>query len=154
MPDKTPPEPWTEPRIVSEALRILEARVRYGDVFQTPEATRTFLALHFAPQQREVFAVMFLTTRHALISCEDLFFGTIDGASVYPREVARRALELNAAAVILAHNHPSGVPEPSRDDITLTNKPKTALALFDIRVLDHIIVGGGNTYSLAAEGNI
>jgi len=101
---------------------------------------------------REFFCCVFLDTRHRVLAYEELFAGTIDGATVHPREVVKRALELNAAAVIVAHNHPSGVAEPSRADETLTTKLKDALALVDIRMLDHLIVGDGECVSLSERG--
>ncbi len=98
---------------------------------------------------QEVFAIVFLDNRHRVIAYEELFYGTIDGASVHPREIVRKALEHNAAAVILAHNHPSGIAEPSTADERLTSRVREALGLIDVRVLDHIIVGGDTTYSFA-----
>jgi DNA repair protein RadC len=100
----------------------------------------------------EVFTLIYLDKRHRVIACQDLFRGTIDGASVYPREVVKEALKHNAAAVILAHNHPSGVAEPSQADEMITQRVKEALALVDIRVLDHVIVAGGDTTSFAERG--
>jgi DNA repair protein RadC len=100
----------------------------------------------------EVFAVLFLDNRHRVLAFEELFRGTIDGASVHPREVVRRALQLNAAAVILSHNHPSGVAEPSQSDQRITTRLREALALVDIRVLDHLVIGDGNCCSLAQLG--
>ncbi|MFZ2207243.1 MAG: DNA repair protein RadC, partial [Porticoccaceae bacterium] len=101
---------------------------------------------------REIFVVLFLDTRHRLIATEDLFQGTIDGASVHPREVVRRALFHNAAAVIVGHNHPSGVAEPSADDRRITARLREALALVDVRLLDHFVVGAGQVVSLAERG--
>ncbi len=100
----------------------------------------------------EVFVALFLDTRHRVIACEELFRGTIDGATVHPREVARRALQLHAAALIVAHNHPSGVAEPSRQDVALTRRLGQALALIDVRLLDHFVVGDGEPVSLAERG--
>ena len=102
---------------------------------------KEYLALKLGAHEREVFAVMFLDSQHRLISFEEMFFGTIDAASVYPREVLKMALRHNAAAVIFAHNHPSGVPEPSQADKRITERLVEALKLVDIRVLDHIVVG-------------
>ena len=102
----------------------------------------------------ELFCCLFLDNRHRVICCEELFRGTINGASVHPREVVRRALEHNAAALILAHNHPSGVAEPSQADIQITHRLRDALALVDIRVLDHMIVGDGEISSLAERGEL
>jgi len=123
-------------------------------VFTSPQAVKNFLQVQLTGRYQEVFMVMFLDNRHRLIVAEELFYGTIDGASVYPREVVRRALDHNAAAVILAHNHPSGVADPSKDDHEITQQLKKALALIDVRVLDHIIVGSGTTASLAELGDL
>ena len=101
-----------------------------------------------------MFTCLFLDNRHGLISVEDLFHGTIDGASVHPREIVRRCIELNAAAVILAHNHPSGTTQPSQSDLRITQRVKEAVALVDVRVLDHLVVGGDQAYSFASHGLI
>jgi len=123
-----------------------------GEVLNSPAQTRRFLQYHLSSQPREVFTCLFLDSQHRLLRCEDLFFGTLDGAAVYPREVAVRALQHGAAAVILAHNHPSGVAEPSTADRRITERLCAALGLLDIRVLDHIIVGSGRQFSFAEEG--
>jgi DNA repair protein RadC len=123
-----------------------------GDVLSSPSDTRRFLQYHLGSRNREVFTCLFLDSQHRVQRCEDLFFGTLDGAAVYPREVAVRALQYGAAAVIFAHNHPSGVAEPSSADRRITERLCSALALLDIRVLDHIIVGSGREYSFAEEG--
>ena len=123
-----------------------------GDVLSSPEQTRRFLQHHLGGQQREVFSCLFLDSQHRVLRCEDLFLGTLDGAAVYPREVAVRALQYHAAAVIFAHNHPSGVAEPSQADRTKTERLCQALSLLDIRVLDHIIVGRGREFSFAEAG--
>jgi DNA repair protein RadC len=112
------------------------------------------LQYHLGSRNREIFTCLFLDSQHRVQRCEDLFFGTLDGAAVYPREVAVRALQYGAAAVIFAHNHPSGVAEPSSADRRITERLCAALALLDIRVLDHIIVGSGKEYSFAEEGLI
>ncbi|MCB1730260.1 MAG: DNA repair protein RadC [Halieaceae bacterium] len=122
------------------------------DVLSSPEATGRFLQYHLGSRDREVFCCIFLDSQHQVLCCEDLFFGTLDGAAVYPREVATRALQYRAAAVIFAHNHPSGVAEPSAADRRITERLCAALALLDIRVLDHIIVGRGSEFSFAREG--
>ncbi|MFO1435320.1 MAG: DNA repair protein RadC [Gammaproteobacteria bacterium] len=132
--------------------RYLEAGLRRTDSLTSPEATRRFLKLQIQPYDREVFACLFLDNRHRVIAFEPLFFGTIDTASVHPREVLKAALRHNAAALILTHNHPSGVAEPSRADEQLTRRLKDALAVVDIRVLDHIVVGDGEPVSLAERG--
>ena len=118
----------------------------------SPDVTRQFLQNHLRDPSREVFCCLFLNSQHALICCENLFWGTLDGAAVYPREVVRRALELQSAAVIFAHNHPSGVAQPSRADRRITERLQAALALLDIRVLDHIIIGRGEAFSFAEDG--
>ncbi|MCB1841402.1 MAG: DNA repair protein RadC [Halioglobus sp.] len=123
-----------------------------GDVLESPAQTRRFLQHHLGSRNREVFCCLFLDSQHRVLRCEDLFFGTLDGAAVYPREVAVRALQNRAAAVIFAHNHPSGVAEPSSADKRITERLCAALGLLDIRVLDHIIVGSGREYSFAQEG--
>ena len=128
--------------------------MRHGSVLSNPNAVREFLLVHHKGQEREIFGVMFLDNRHRLIAVEEMFLGTVDGASVHPREVVKRALKLNAAAVILAHNHPSGVAEPSQADELITVRIRDALALVDIRVLDHLVVGGTTVVSLAERGVI
>jgi DNA repair protein RadC len=134
------------------ARRTSMQRLQRGAVMSSPEDTRHFLYCHLRDAAREVFCCLFLDSQHALICCEDLFWGTLDGAAVYPREVLRRALQLQAAAVIFAHNHPSGVAQPSQADRRITERLQAALALVDIRVLDHIIVGNGEQFSFAEEG--
>ena len=123
-----------------------------GDVLGSPSDTRRFLQYHLGSRSREIFTCLFLDSQHRVQRCEDLFFGTLDGAAVYPREVAVRALQYGAAAVIFAHNHPSGVAEPSSADRRITERLCAALSLLDIRVLDHIIVGSGQEYSFAEQG--
>lgn len=126
--------------------------LRRGTTLSSPRDTRQFLHCHLRDPAREVFSCLFLDSQNALISCEDLFLGTLDGAAVYPREVLRRALQLQAAAVIFAHNHPSGVAQPSQADRRITERLQAALALVDIRVLDHIIIGRGEHFSFAEDG--
>ncbi|MNL53738.1 hypothetical protein D3C87_1770080 [compost metagenome] len=125
-----------------------------GASFSSPAAVKEYLRAKLAGFEHEVFAVLFLDTQHRLIEYAEMFRGTIDSASVYPRELVKEALRLNAAAVILSHNHPSGNPEPSGADKALTQRLKEALALVDVRTLDHIIVAGGNTMSFAERGLI
>lgn len=132
--------------------RAIETSIRRGDAFTDPSATRQYLAIKMRTYTREVFACLFLDNQHRLISYEELFFGTIDGASVHPREVVKRSLEMNAAAVIFAHNHPSGVAEPSEADRRITARLESALSLVDIRVLDHMVVGDGEVVSFAERG--
>lgn len=134
--------------------RHLLATLQRGDALTSPADTRRFLAARLRGYAHEVFAALFLDNRHRVIAFEELFTGTIDGASVYPREVVKRALHHNAAVLILAHNHPSGVAEPSRADESITRRLKEALALVDMRVLDHFIIGDGEITSLAELGLI
>jgi DNA repair protein RadC len=134
------------------ACRQALQKVSTGSALTSPTETRRFLQYHLGSRSREVFTCLFLDSQHRVRRCEDLFFGTLDGAAVYPREVAVRALQYGAAAVIFAHNHPSGVAEPSSADRRITERLCAALALLDIRVLDHIIVGGGGEYSFAEQG--
>ncbi|MCG3767446.1 DNA repair protein RadC [Vibrio cincinnatiensis] len=143
--------PVTADRVLDAAAEILAARVLRGDQYCNPEATKTYLSCKLKHHEREVFAVMFLDNQHRLIAFEELFFGTIDSASVYPREVLKAALKVNAAALILAHNHPSGDATPSQADKQITQRLKEALALVDIRVLDHIVVGD-SAISFAERG--
>ena len=132
--------------------RWLHEELRQGQMFENPVIVRDYLRLAFAHEEREVFVVLFLDTHHRLIEAEALFHGTLTQTSVYPREVVKRALQLNAAAVLLAHNHPSGVAEPSRADERLTQTLTQALALVDVRVLDHFVVGGTGVTSFAERG--
>lgn len=142
-----------EDATIKRALRILENRIREpGMSYASPDSVRQYLTLKMAKLEREVFTVLFLDTRHRLIADEVLFMGTIAEASIYPREVVKRALQHNAAALIVAHNHPSGCPDPSPADIAITDKLKDALALVSIRLLDHFIIGGAVAASLAEMG--
>lgn len=142
-----------EDLVIEEALQILDSRLRKnGKAFWTPQESKQFLTLQLAEQKSEVFSIIFLDTRHRMIDFEKVSYGTIDGASVHPREVVKKVLKHNAAAVILGHNHPSGNIEPSYADQTVTQKLKDALELFNVRVLDHIIVGGTETSSFAEKG--
>ena len=131
--------------------RVLAAEVR-RDALTDPRRCGEYLRAWLGPYPYEVFACLFLDNRHRVIAGEELFRGTIDGASVHPREVVRRAIGHNAAAVILAHNHPSGVAEPSAADVAITRRLRDALALVDVRVLDHLIVGEATPVSLAERG--
>lgn len=125
-----------------------------GRMLSNPSDARTWVVLELATEPYEIFGVLWLDNRHRVIRFDRLFRGTIDGASVFPREVVRAAIGVNAAAAIFVHNHPSGLPEPSRADELLTRKLKDALALIDVRVLDHLIVGGTDTTSFAERGLI
>ena len=134
------------------ARRYFRAGLSRPEAFSGPRGAMEFLVARFKSEPREVFACLFLDVRHQLLSFEILFLGTLDSTTVHPREVARRALELRAGAVLLAHNHPSGVAEPSLADRQLTERLKQALALLDIRVLDHIVTGDGEAVSFAERG--
>jgi len=138
--------------VLEMSRRYLAEEIKGRDLLTSPEATRAYLKARLHHHPREVFACLFLDNRHRVIRYEELFLGTIDGASVHPREVVRRALELQAAAVIFAHNHPSGVTEPSQADLRITQRLRDSLALVDVRVLDHLIVGEGDATSLAEQG--
>lgn len=131
-----------------QALQLLSA----GDALSSPQRTQMFMQHHLGGRQREVFTCLFLDSQHRVIRCEDLFYGTLDGAAVYPREVAVRALQYSAAAVIFAHNHPSGEIKPSAADKRITERLCAALCLLDIRVLDHLIIGRGRAFSFAEAG--
>jgi DNA repair protein RadC len=138
--------------IMAAARHTLSIRNRKGTLLDSPKATSDYLTARLAQREYEVFTLIYLDTRHRLIACDDLFRGTTDGASVHPREVVKEALRHNAAAVILCHNHPSGVAEPSHADELITRRLREALALVDIRVLDHLIIAGGDTMSFAQRG--
>ena len=138
--------------VLEMARRALAQRLAERPVFESPHTVKEHLRLHLGHLPHEVFAVLYLDSQHRLIAQEELFRGTIGQTSVYPREVVKRALARNAAAVLLAHNHPSGVAEPSRADEHLTQALKSALALVDVRVLDHLVVGHGQVVSMAERG--
>jgi DNA repair protein RadC len=143
-----------EDAVIAQAMSILESRLRTKTTaFTSPNQSKQFVRCKLQQLEHEVFSVLFLDNQNYLIDYTEMFRGTIDSAAVYPREVAKLALELNAAAVILAHNHPSGISVPSSADRNITHKLKSALELFDIRVLDHIIIGD-TTYSFAESGLI
>ena len=132
--------------------RHLAASIQRQSALESPQAVRDFLKAKLRHELHEVFACLFLDTKHRVLAFEILFYGTIDGASVYPRQVVKRALANNAAALILTHNHPSGIAEPSQADKVLTERLKEALALVDVRVLDHFIVGDGEPLSMVENG--
>ncbi|RZI95268.1 MAG: JAB domain-containing protein [Variovorax sp.] len=140
--------------VLELSRRALAEQLKVRALFDSADAVKQYLQLHIASRPHEVFAVLFLDAQHRLIALEELFRGTLTQASVYPREVVVRALHHHAAAVVLAHNHPSGGVEPSRADEALTQALKAALALVDVRVLDHVIVGAGQTLSMAERGLI
>ena len=142
-----------ENQVIEEALLILERRVfSRGPELTSPGIVAEYLKVLLAQEEHEVFGVVFLDAKHRVLAFEVLFHGSIDGASVYPRQVVKRALAHNAAAVILTHNHPSGCTEPSQADRVLTRRLQQALELVEIRVLDHFIVGAGRPTSLAECG--
>lgn len=134
------------------ARRAIDEGLRRDTVLNSPQRVRQYLQLQLARREREVFAVLYLDSQNRLLKCEELFRGTLTQTSVHPREVVKQALRHNAAGVILAHNHPSGVAEPSRADELLTRALKDALALVEVRVLDHLIVAGNATVSFAERG--
>jgi DNA repair protein RadC len=138
--------------VLEMGRRHLFQKLERGAALTSPELVKHYLQAKLRHQQREVFCCLFLDNRHCVIACEDLFYGTIDGASVHAREVVKRALELNAAAMFVAHNHPSGVAEPSAADQRLTQQLVRALHLVDIRILDHMVVGEGEVISFAERG--
>lgn len=138
--------------VLELAKRAMAEQLRQNPSFESPSAVKHYLQLHLAHKPHEVFAVMFLNTQHQLIALEEMFRGTLNQTSVYPREVLVRALHHHAHAVVLAHNHPSGRAQASRADEHLTQTLKSALALVDIRILDHIIVAPGQATSMAESG--
>jgi len=138
--------------VLEMSRRHLESTLTRGDALSDALSTKNYLQHRLRAYQHEVFACLFLDNKHRMIAFEELFRGTIDSANVYPREVVKHALSHNAAAVIFAHNHPSGVAEPSQADYAITDSLKSALATVDIRVLDHIVVGDGETVSFAETG--
>ncbi len=138
--------------VLELARRHMGEALQRGEAFTSPASTRRYLSARLRDLAYEVFVCLFLDTRHRIIRDEELFRGTLDGASVYPREVVKRALALNAAAVIFAHNHPSGVAEPSAADRSLTRRLVEALSLVEVRVLDHFVVGEGEPVSFAERG--
>jgi DNA repair protein RadC len=138
--------------VLELARRALAAELKEKALFTTPQAVRDYLQLQLGSRKHEIFAVLFLDSQHRLIALEELFRGTLTQTSVYPREVVIRALALNAASVVLAHNHPSGAAEPSRADEMLTHTLKTTLALVDVRVLDHFVVTSTQALSMAEMG--
>ena len=138
--------------VMEVARRALAQQMAAAPVFDSPQRVKDYLGLQLAGRSQEVFAVLFLDAQHRLLRLEELFQGTLTQTSVYPREVLKRALALNAGAVVLAHNHPSGLAEPSRADEYLTQTLKTALKMIDVLVLDHIVVGQGQVVSMAERG--
>ncbi len=137
--------------IINQARELLTARLYRNESLGSPSETESYLALQLGDREHEVFAVIFLDSQNRVIQYREMFHGTISSTSVYPREIARLALRLNAA-VVICHNHPSGHPEPSAADRAITGHIKDAMELIDVRLLDHIVVGGGQTVSFAERG--
>ncbi len=138
--------------VLQQARRVLSHRVRRGATMSSPQVVKDYLRLEIGALEHEVFCVLFLDAQHRIIALKPMFRGTVTQTSVYPREVVKESLALNAAAVILAHNHPSGAVEPSRADEFLTQTLKAALALVDVRVLDHLVVASADVTSFAERG--
>ncbi|MDN3679518.1 DNA repair protein RadC [Vibrio tapetis subsp. quintayensis] len=138
--------------VLEMTQRYLAETLKRGDALTSPEQTKLYLSSILRDRHREAFFVLFLDNQHRVVSDEILFEGTIDAASVYPREVVKRALHHNAAALILAHNHPSGVAEPSQADRRITRRLSDATALIDVRILDHFVIGDGEVVSFAERG--
>ncbi|WP_417884328.1 RadC family protein [Vibrio rumoiensis] len=143
----------TDIELLEKAAEVVESLYLSGDVYTNPKKVKTFLQFKLSKYEQEVFGVMFLNNQHQLISFEIMFKGTVNAASVYPREVAKLALQFNASAIIATHNHPSGQSSPSQADIQITQRLKEALELIDVRMLDHIIIGK-DTSSLAELGQM
>lgn len=145
---------YQEQNVINHALAIIEGKLKREEdaVFTSPDMVKSYVAMKYSMCEREVFSILFLDAQHKMIKCDELFFGTIDAAAVYPREVVKAALKVNASAVILVHNHPSGESEPSRADRNITERLKAALELVEIRTLDHLVVGGTSAFSFAEAG--
>ena len=138
--------------VLEMSRRYLEADIKKGDALHNPKQTQRYLQSQLQHHPNEVFAVLFLDSKNRILKYQELFYGSINSAAVYPREILRQAIHHNAASLILAHNHPSGTPQPSQHDIDITQKITTALKLIDIRTLDHIIVGHNQCFSFAEQG--
>lgn len=144
--------PVSADEIIEMAMSIMRSRFRRGSSISSPEAMRQFLQLQLSPLDHEVFCAVYLDNRHRVLAFEQIFRGTIDGASIHPREVVKLALSYGAAASVLVHNHPSGIAEPSHADRAITIRLRDALALVDVRVLDHVVISGGESVSFAERG--
>jgi DNA repair protein RadC len=142
----------TDEQVMARAAKILEKQMLHREPLTHPQAVKDYLQHKIGTREYEVFLVIFLDNRHRVIASEEMFRGSIDGASVHPREVVRQALKHNAAAVIFSHNHPSGVAEPSQADCDITRRLRQSLELIEVRVLDHFVIGGAETLSLAERG--
>ncbi|MEH4622111.1 DNA repair protein RadC [Phytobacter diazotrophicus] len=138
--------------LIEQARKLLSATVRRGRTLKSPDEVRDFLLFTLALREQEVFGVLLLDNRNRVLLWRELFYGTLNQTTVYPREVVKLALQHNAAAVILVHNHPSGHPEASEADIALTRRLQQAMALIDVRIPDHFIVAGDHTVSMAERG--
>ncbi|VTU12931.1 DNA repair protein RadC [Variovorax sp. SRS16] len=139
-------------RCIQQALEVLERRIRNGPCFERSDTVKDFLRIRLARKDYEVFAIIWMDSRHRMIEFNELFRGTLSRSSVYPRELVREAIRFNAAACVLSHNHPSGSCEPSSEDIAMTRSIRVALATIDVRVLDHVIVAVEGTLSMAEHG--
>ena len=144
--------PVTTDEILTMARKLIKRQFVRGKALTSPEATREYLMLELGLLEREVFYCLFLDNQHRVLKAECCFQGTINSANIYPREVVKRALQVNASAVIMAHNHPSGLAEPSEPDRAITRRLIDALSLVDVRVLDHFIIGGDENFSFAEHG--
>ncbi len=144
----------TDADVLAAAAQIMESKINNGEAFTNVESAKRYFRFRLAGLEHEVFSVMYLTAQHQFICCEDPFRGTIDGAFVYPREIVKDALKHNANAVFIAHNHPSGVPEPSAADRNITKILKDTLHHIDVRLLDHFVVTPGSVVSFAERGLI
>lgn len=152
MPKKSETTLASEDALIARACTILDKRLRRGPLFERPGDVKNYLKLQLQGHQNEHFAALYMDTKHRMMAYEVLFTGTVDGAEVHPRVIAQRALHHNAAAVVIAHNHPSGDPDPSTADRAITAKIKQTLSLVDVRLLDHFIIGQGDPVSMAARG--
>lgn len=144
--------PLSEEDILAQASAIIDGRFKKGAQITAPADSKQLFINKLATSEREVFAVLYLDTRHYILGYEELFYGTIDSASVYPREIIKKGLEFNAAALVISHNHPSGEASASKSDNQITKAVKDSCAIMGMRLLDHIIVGGSTVYSFAEHG--
>ncbi|WP_273149952.1 RadC family protein [Methylophaga thiooxydans] len=146
--------PVTVDELIEAARRLIKERFENKTELTTVEQVRAYLSAKLEPLEHEVFCCIFLDNKNRVIQLEELFRGTLDGASVYPREVVKRVLHFNAAAIIVAHNHPSGVSEPSASDVSITSRLKQSLELVGVRLLDHFVIGAGEITSFAQMGKL
>ena len=150
--DADPQYPYPPDKLIQLALAHIESQFKHDGPISAPKLAADYFRLKLGQYEREIFAVLFLCNRHYVIGYEELFLGTLNGASVHPREIVKSVLYRNAAAVILGHNHPSGIAEPSQSDIQITRRITEALCLIDVKVLDHIVVGGADFVSFSDRG--